>query len=252
MQPDNLPAPTLTPLALLDKAIGNGVSPEQLGKLIELAETWRQARAREAFLAAKNAVQAAIKPVAKTMRNNHTDSMYAALENVIGMIEPIYTKHGFSVSFSQGEPSRPELIRFVMDIGHRDGHAEQKFGEYPRDGEGAKGGRSMNGLQGVVSSGTYMQRDMLRLYWNIPIAGADKDGNGHDDSNDPCTPQELNDLNELMKQREEVTGRKVNVERWLAVLGATDAFNLTQAQRRKATDLFNQDIAAAKAKEGAA
>ncbi len=103
-------------------------------------------------------------------------AMYAPLEEIQKAVDPVMMKYGFSPSFTTAEPPSPGLTRVVCNLFHKSGHSERYQGDYSIDGKGAKGGEVMNELQGMVSSHTYAQRDMLRLIWFITIEGADKDG----------------------------------------------------------------------------
>ncbi len=165
------------PMVLLKAAIDKWIDPERLGKLMDLAERFTANQAAAAYAEAMNQCQAELPAVLKSVYNQHTKSYYAALESVITLGKPVWTKHGFSVSFGQEDAKVEGMIRFVATVTHKGGHKERFQGDYPPDGEGPKGGRMMNPLQGVVSSGSYMQRDMLRLIFCLALDGADQDGN---------------------------------------------------------------------------
>ncbi len=165
------------PLTLLQAMVDKGVDPQALRQMMDLSERWEANQSRKAFQLAMTNAQRDMQAVVKDKENKHTHSMYAALESVQEMARPVYTRHGFSLSFGQEPPPKEGWLRFVCTVRHQDGHSERFQGDYPQDGFGAKGGANMNAVQGVVSSGSYMQRDMLRLIFNLTIAGADQDGN---------------------------------------------------------------------------
>lgn len=215
----------------LEKAIERGADAQTLDKLIELKNKMEDRLARQAFAVAMNACQKEMPRVVKDAHNKHTDTRYVYLETLQDAIGPIYLKHGFSVTWSQAE-SPNGLTRVVATLWHVGGHSERYQGDYPIDGEGAKGGRSMNALQGTVSAHTYAQRDMTRLMWNITIAGKDKDGN---QDNGGLTAEEMTELNTLI---EELQGKKVltrNPQRlfeWLSdVSGIANLESLDQLPR---------------------
>jgi hypothetical protein len=225
-QPPTMFAPPSKPeIVMIDKALDKGYDPDKLGKLIELAEHLADRRALEAFNIALNDAQAEMPAVIKNLENDHTKKMYAELAAVVSVAKPVYTKHGFSVSFSQDKPWTEGNVHFVMTVRHRDGHVDTRHGEYARDGVGAKGGSSMNPLQGTVSSGSYCQRDMLRLYFNIPIQGADKDGNGQSS----ITPEQIQVLNEAFDELERL-GRPVNLKKFYAWCQVETLDQLSQKQ----------------------
>ena len=168
-------APT-DPLSLLQTLIDKGADPDKLGKMIDLAERWQAQVAKAAFAQAMNACQKEMPVITKDASNNHNQSLYVRLESLQSQIVPVYTKHGFSVSWSQGEAPQG-MTRVLATLFHTGGHSQAYQGDYPIDGKGAQGGGVMNALQGTVSAHTYAQRDMLRLMFNITITGYDKDGN---------------------------------------------------------------------------
>lgn len=177
---ETLPAPSMPLISLLEKVIGSGLPVEQFERALAVVERLHESRAREAFSAALAICQSEMPAVAKTLKNNQTGTMYAPLDAVIQAASPVWTRNGFAVSFSQAKPWKEGWVHFLMVVTHRDGFIDRREAEYPPDGEGPKGGRTMNPVQGVVSTGSYCQRDMLRLYFNIPLGGADLDGNNGD------------------------------------------------------------------------
>lgn len=224
------------PLVLLQSMVDRGADPDALKKMMDLAERWEANQAKKAYQAAMNAAQGEMTGVLKDKANNHTKSAYAALESVQEMARPIYTKHGFSLSWGQEAPPKEGWLRFVATVRHVGGHCERFQGDYPQDGFGAKGGANMNAVQGVVSSGSYMQRDMLRLIFNITIAGADVDGNilGL-----RIVPDQVREINELLEECREL-GKPVDFKRFLAWLGIDGLQELRQSYFAKAIHELNR------------
>ncbi len=250
-QPDNLPAVIdPTPLLLIQQGIDAKISPRDMKDLFDLQVRYEQRQAEQAYAEAITAFQAACPPIRNSKavrdRDGRTIYSYAPFDKIIAVAGPHLRANRIVYTFDTNIADGLMHVACRIRVG-----VVEKVTTTSLPVPAA--GKLTNDTQAAVGAITFGKRTSFIAALGIVTTDEDTDGiDPHDDSNDTCTPQELNDLNELMKQREEVTGRKVNVERWLAVLGATDAFNLTQAQRRKATDLFTQDINAAKAKkEGA-
>ncbi len=172
-----LPPPTVTPMSLLQTAIGNGIDPDKLGKLIDLAEAWSKARAEESWGAAMNRCQAEMPNVVKDSDNPQTRSRYASLEAVQRVVKPCYTKHGFSLCFAEEDSPKEGWTRIVCDVTHKDGHTRRYRKDMPPNGEGIKGNRMMTETHAAGSTSSYGRRYLTCEIFNITIANEDDDGN---------------------------------------------------------------------------
>ncbi len=196
--PTEVTVPISNMEVLLAKMIENKAGADELGKMMSLFERWQAAEAKKAFAASMNLAQQDMPRVIKDADNSHTRSRYVLLETLQAAIAPVIARHGFSLSWSQGDAPQPHLTRVVATLFHTGGHSERYQGDYPIDGVGAKGGSVMNPLQGTVSAHTYAQKDMLRLMFNITIAGRDLDGNGAGPT--LITEAEITEINTLVEQ----------------------------------------------------
>lgn len=180
---------SLNPLMLIERAIERGIAPDQLKSLVDLQEQWAAAQAKSAYARAMTDAQSEMPVVVRDAENEHTRSRYARLETVTRLAKPVYTKHGFALSFSESESPKPTMKRIVCKVSHREGHAELHWIELPIDGTGAKGGKSsMNEVQGCISTNSYGHRVLTCNVFNITIADTDLDGeapNPNVDSNAP-------------------------------------------------------------------
>ena len=192
----NLPseAPADNSLALIRLAIERGLTGDQLTPLYNLHERSQETKARIVFAQDFNTAQGQMVAVVADQKNSHTQSMFAKLEDVQRMAKPVWTRNGFSLSFSEGDILANGMRTVIMTVRHVGGHVETVKGHYPLDGVGAKGGSVMNPLQGTVSSNTYAHRDMMRQYWSIAIGGADMDGNSPSHGISEAQAEELNNL----------------------------------------------------------
>lgn len=191
-----------TPMDMIHLAIERGINPDQLGKLVDLAERFQQKEAERLFNESMAAAQAEMPTVVRDAENAHTKKLYARLETIAQQCKPVWLRHGFSLSFSQAEPVQPGMIRVVCTIAHKGGHSRQAWIEMPPDGTGAKGGASgMNALQGVGSTWSYADRYLTCKVFGITVADQDNDGCGAFISG----PQVAR-LNELLEARAKAKG----------------------------------------------
>lgn len=151
-----------------------------VAKMQALLDMKQQIDAKDAereFNAAMNEVQREIRPVIADANNPQTKSKYATYEHLDHFLRPIYTKHGFSISFGTGEIDRVEVVRVTAKLRHSSGHSEPYHIDMPADGKGAKGGDVMTKTHATGSAMSYGKRYLLIAMFNIPIRGDDDDGN---------------------------------------------------------------------------
>lgn len=173
------------PLQLLAMALEKDVDVERLSKLMDLQTEWEDREARKSFARAMADCQGKIPRVIKNKENSQTKSSYANLEVVNASIMPVATSFGFSVSFSEGGewvdgkqiPKKPDDIRTIMLLRHRDGHSETHFYDLPSDTKGIQGTVNKTAVHGKASATSYAERYLFCQVFSITIAGQDNDGN---------------------------------------------------------------------------
>lgn len=134
------------------------------------------ARAKEeAFNAAMSAAQAEMPQVARDKDNDHTRSRYATLEAICAAATPVYTKHGFSLSFG---PERSPLDGHyrITCIASNAGHSRRYEADLPPDIAGLQGKVNKTPIQAFGSTMSYGRRYLICLIFNIAIKGEDDDG----------------------------------------------------------------------------
>ncbi len=201
------------PLSLIALALEKGMDPEKMAKLYDLYEHDQQRKAFSAYQTAMNECQAEMPAILKDKENMHTKSRYADLGALIHKVKPVYTKHGFALSFHEGETPKPGFLRCICDVMHIGGHRETKWMDLPIDGKGSQGGNSaMNPLQGVGSTHSYGERYLTCKIFNIPVANTDLDGNG------VCISEEaVAWALSAMKDAKFDDGRRVKFLKWAGV-----------------------------------
>lgn len=150
-------------------------SVEKIERLMALWERNEAKKAEAAFNAGMSAAQKDIRPVVADEYNSQTQSKYASYEALDAEVRPIYTKHGFGLSFDTGFDAPPEHVRVLCYCTHSGGHKHTYHIDMPADGKGPKGGDVMTRTHATGSGTSYGQRYLLKLIFNIPIK--DDDGN---------------------------------------------------------------------------
>lgn len=153
------------------------VDAQKVRELWQIAKEIRSYQAEVAFSTAMTACQAEMPVIVGRTKNSQTGSFYAALEEVDRVARPIYTRHGFALSFGTADCPIEGWYRETCKVSHRDGHSENRFADLPPDLVGIKGNPNKTGVQGFGSTMSYGQRYLTKLIFNIIIAGEDKDGN---------------------------------------------------------------------------
>jgi hypothetical protein len=134
--------------------------------------------ARIAYDVAMNLAQADMPAALRDKDNPHTRSKYSRAETVIRTCKPIWTKHGFALTFYQEEPKYdPTNVRTALDVTHIAGHTRHYELEQSKDLMGAKGSVNKTSIQAQRSSQSYARRTMTLDVFNIATEGEDDDGN---------------------------------------------------------------------------
>lgn len=232
-----------TEMTWIERIIEKGVKdPNAITKLIELMNRQEDRLARSAYQTAMTQCQAEMPTVVRDKDNDHTKKKYAALETVQFAAKPIYTKHGFSLSFGEQESTVVGHIKQYVDVMHRDGHVERHFGFFPVDGLGPNGKPMMSSIQGHGSTITYGKRYLVCQVFNINIADEDRDG-------EPvvqyATTEQIVEINTLIEQCADA-GKPVTFDRFLKWLAVDNLENLDNAGVAKAVAELRSRLAATK------
>ncbi len=166
-----------TPVSLLAQALDQGLDHETLGRFMDLQERYEAGEARKAYAEAMAACQAEMQPIVAQAENDHTKSLYAKLGVINQQIAPIYGKHGFSISFGNGEARVEGEIRTTARVLHRMGHFEEEYIDLPPDGAGVQGNANKTPIHARASSMTYGRRYIVMGIFNLSILTEDDDGN---------------------------------------------------------------------------
>jgi hypothetical protein len=175
---------------LLALAIQDKANIDVIERLSALQERAMDRDAEMQFNEAMNAVQQEVGRVGADLNNSQTSSRYASFKALDGKLRPIYTKHGFSLSFDSGDSPLAETVRVLCYVSHKAGHTRKYTAPpMPSDGKGAKGGAVMSPIHATGSAMSYGARYLLRYIFNIAVGEDDDDGNGGEVDQDWLTSQ---------------------------------------------------------------
>ena len=171
-----LPAAEL--LAMLERVASNPEVPvEKLEKLLALQERILNRGSEDEFNRAMSAAQAEMRPISADCENPQTRSRYASYAKLDAALRPVYSKHGFALSFDEGETPKPDHVRVLCYVSHRGGFTRTYHRDMPADGVGAKGGAVMTRTHAAGAAQSYGMRYLLKGIFNVAVGEDDADGN---------------------------------------------------------------------------
>lgn len=151
---------------------------EKMERMYRMKVEFDSREAAKAYANAMAEAQAEMPAIVKNKTNTQTNSRYANLEVVNEAITPIYTKHGFSLSYSTEEPKAEGWVRVRCLVSHRGGHSEVFCYDNPVDDKGLAGKQNKTDTHGRSSAVSYSRRYLAMMIFNLTIKDEDNDGNG--------------------------------------------------------------------------
>ncbi|MDE1828233.1 MAG: ERF family protein [Candidatus Micrarchaeota archaeon] len=177
-------------LAIIARAASDpAVDVDKMQKLLDMKERMDAKLGESEFNAAMSAVQAELRRIVADASNPQTRSKYASYAALDRVVRPIYTTHGFALSFDTGETTLDQAVRVQCYVSHRGGFSRTYHVDMPADGKGAKGGDVMTKTHATGSAMSYGMRYLLKMIFNIAI-GEDDDGGNAAGNNLPRITQD--------------------------------------------------------------
>jgi ERF superfamily protein len=168
-----------TLLAVISRAAADpNTDVEKMERLMAMYERIEAKRAETAFNDSMTECQKAMRPIAADAENPQTRSKYATYGKLDRALRPVYTGHGFGLSFDTGDGAPPDYVRVLCYVSHNGGHSRTHHIDMPADGKGAKGGDVMTKTHAVGSGMSYGMRYLLKMIFNVAVGEDDDDGNG--------------------------------------------------------------------------
>lgn len=152
------------------------VDVAKMDKILAMMERLEDKNAERQFNVAMHEAQGEMRQIGTDLTNPQTRSKYASYGKLDRILRPIYTKHGFSVSFDTGD-SDPGFLTVLAYVAHESGHTRTYRAPMPADGKGAKGGDVMTKTHAAGSAMSYGMRYLLKMIFNVAVGEDDDDGN---------------------------------------------------------------------------
>jgi len=146
-------------------------------RLLAMQERILAKNAEVAFNTAMQSAQSEMPVVVRDATNPSTNSKYARLESVNALIKPVYTQHGFSLSFGSADGAPANCFRLTCLVAHRNGHSRLYQCDLPLDSTGMKGLPNKTLMHAHGSTMSYGRRYLTLLIFNVSISNEDTDGN---------------------------------------------------------------------------
>jgi len=161
--------------SILESAVEKGADPDALTKLMDLQERIMKSEAEQAYNKAMRLAQSEMPKIIKTKENKQTGSMYADLGAINEQVTPVYTMHGFSLSFGTEEALMDSYIRIICDVMHEKGHVKKYHFDLPLDQAGIMGKVNKTTIHATASTTSYGQRYLIKMIFNLCIDNEDDD-----------------------------------------------------------------------------
>lgn len=155
---------------------------DKMQALLNMQERIMAKQAEMEFHSAMCAAQEEMQPIVRDAQNDHNKARYARLETIDKKIRPVYTRHGFSLSFNS--EAEGDSITVTCSVLHRSGHAKQYSLQGGIDAVGSQGKANKTAIQAVGSSVSYLRRYLTVMIFNLALTN-DQD----DDDGAPQSPQ---------------------------------------------------------------
>ena len=167
-----------TILQVIERAAADpAVNIDKMERLMAMHE---RIVAREALTAWNDAMaecQTEMRRVVPDAFNPQTRSRYASYPALDSALRPIYSKHGFSISYNTGPSTYgADYLLVIADVA-KGSHTKTYSIDMPRDGKGAKGGDVMTKTHATGAGMQYGMRYLLKGIFNVAIGDLDADGN---------------------------------------------------------------------------
>ncbi len=200
--PAMMPIPQIPATQSLIHVLSKAMSDPSIDveKVERFAALYERAIAREDEIKFNHAMmqaQGEMRHIAADANNPQTRSRYATYAALDAKVRPIYSKHGFSISFDTGEGAPEGCIRILCFVA-LGGHSRTYHIDMPADGKGAKGGDVMTKTHATGAGVTYGRRYLLGMIFNLVI-GEDDDGNAAAETGANITQDQVGDIVALIE-----------------------------------------------------
>ena len=194
---------------IIERAAGDpNFDVDKLQRLLDMQEAGEIRAADKLFAQALTAAEAEMEMINTNARNDQTKSKYATFAQVDREVRPIYTKHGFSITFTTEPTGMPNSILVVGTLSHHGGASRRYQVPVPITTQGFKGQAMMTETHATMAAVSYGRRNLEVMMFNLQI-GDDTDGNAPRQPPQPAERQEPKKSNEYTHPE---TGEVINLD----------------------------------------
>ncbi len=197
---ENLPATQdadSATLSMIERAAQNPlVDVQKMRELLDMQDRVRSRRNEQAFNESMKLAQEDMPRVVRDAKNDSTSSKYARLETVTKAINPVVTRHGFSMSFGTADSPLPGHYRVTCLVSHIGGHSREYHVDVPADALGPKGNPNKTATHAFGSTMSYGRRYLTLLIFNVSLVNEDDDGNAA--GRQPVTEEQVEEIQALI------------------------------------------------------
>lgn len=165
---ENHPAST-DPMQMIANAVAQGADPDNIQKLMDLAERHERNQAKRDFVQAMAQFKANAPRIIKDKEQGHTKTKYASLAEVVSKITEKLSEFGLSHNWTTSQEGK--VITVTCTLTHRSGHSESTSLSAEPDTSGSK-----NAIQAIGSTVTYLERYTLLAATGVAAHEQDDDG----------------------------------------------------------------------------
>ena len=174
------PVPDQPPATLLEAVLRASADPRcdttKMQALLDMRERLEQQQAKREFASAMMLAQSEMQPVVRDAQNDHTRSRYARLETIDAKIRPVYTRHGFSLTFNSND-SADGSVSVSCTVMHTGGFSRDYTLTGGLDSAGSQGKANKTPIQALGSTVSYLRRYLTLMIFNLQLTNEDNDGN---------------------------------------------------------------------------
>jgi hypothetical protein len=168
----------VTPMDLLQQAMGSNLTPEVMKGYMDLYNEWDAKKAKKEFNIAMASFQGECPVIVKEKGVKNKDGTprykYAPLDAIVKQVGPKIAKHGLSYTVNAeiklGDPDRPACIVATVVITHEGGHSQSSTFLAPIDNDAF-----MTGPQKFGAALTYAKRYAFCNGFGILTGDVDND-----------------------------------------------------------------------------
>ncbi len=199
--------------SLMGALDSGNLQPEQLGMILDAQERVLDRQAKQDFNIAMAECQSEMPQILKAQYNEQTRSNYEGLDGLNKMISPVYTKHGFGISFGTDDCPREDFERVTAELMHKGGWNKTYHYDLPLDIAGIKGSVNKTKIHATGSTMSYGRRYLLKMIFNLTTSD-EIDDDGNSAGTEVISEDQVTVLTDLI---EEVKANKVNFLKYLKV-----------------------------------